>query len=387
MATNTLGNYNETFFAQEALIQLEKTLGMAGRVYRGYNADPQTKGTTISVRRPSSFTATAAPATQADMNTESVDITLNKWYEVKFGLTDKDLSLSSDRVISDHIRPAAVAIANQIDTDLNALYLDIPWYSTLTSTPVVSDIAAVWKVMFDNQVPMTDGKLNFELGGAAQLAFMNALSASGFVPGVQDTTLRNASLGRLYGFDMFANQNTPSHTSGVAADAVGAVDFGSGSTAVYAAGLSSMHIDGITSGATLLKGDTFGLAGHTQRYVLTADVADESSGDATIYFAPPLKEAVDENTVITFHISATGVAKVQNLAFHTNAFALAMAPLSTLGGQLGAKIGIASDPITNLALRSRMYYDGDNSQVIVALDALYGVKTLDCNLAVRADEA
>jgi hypothetical protein len=384
MATNTLGNYNETFFAQEALIQLEKSLGMASRVFRGYNADPQTKGTTISIRRPAYFTATAAPATQMDLPTESVNITLNKWYEVKFGLTDKDLALSSDRIISDHIRPAAVAIADQVDKDLNALYVDIPWYSTLTSTPVIADIANVWKVMFDNKVPMNDGNLNFEIGGTAQVAFMSALSAAAMV--TQDTTLRNGSLGRLYSFDMFANQNVPSHTSGVAADAIGAVDFGSGSTAVYAAGLSAMHIDSITSGATLLKGDSFSLDGHTQRYVLTAN-AVESSGDADIAFAPPLKDAVDENTVITFHISATGVAKVQNLAFHRNAFALAMAPLSTLGGQLGAKIGIASDPITNLALRSRMYYDGDNSQVIVALDALYGVKTLDCNLAVRADAA
>ena len=61
MATNTLGNYNETFFAQEALIQLEKALGMAGRVYRGYDPNPQVKGSTIQIRRPSSFTAQAAP--------------------------------------------------------------------------------------------------------------------------------------------------------------------------------------------------------------------------------------------------------------------------------------------------------------------------------------
>lgn len=383
MATNTLGNYNETFFAQEALIQLEKVMGLAGRVYRDYNTNPSVKGDTIQVRRPATFTAQSAPSTAQDMTTESVAVKVDKWDEVKFYLTDKDLSLTSDRIISDHIRPAAVALADVIDQNGAALYSQVPWYTTLTSTPVLADIGAVRKVMFDNKVPLKDkANLNFMIGGAAELAFLNALAASGMMPGQQDSSLREGSMGRLYGFDTWANQNTPSHTSGVAADATGAVDYGSGSTAVYAAGLSAMHIDAITSGATLLKGDSFSLAGHTQRYVLSADVADESSGDATIYFTPALKAAVDENTVITFYLG--GAAKVQNLAFHRNFACLATAPLSTLGGQLGARIATVNDPITGMSLRSRMFYDGDNSRVVVALDVLYGWKLLDCNLAVRA---
>ena len=34
---NTLGIYDPLFYAQEALIQLEKALGLAGRVHRGYD--------------------------------------------------------------------------------------------------------------------------------------------------------------------------------------------------------------------------------------------------------------------------------------------------------------------------------------------------------------
>jgi len=72
-----------------------------------------------------------------------------------------------------------------------------------------------------------------------------------------------------------------------------------------------------------------------------------------------------------------------NTAFHKNAFALAMAPLSELGGELGARIATITDPVSSLALRSRLYYVGDSSEVHVALDVLYGVKTLDPNLACR----
>jgi len=43
-----------------------------------------------------------------------------------------------------------------------------------------------------------------------------------------------------------------------------------------------------------------------------------------------------------------------------------------------------SDPVTNLSLRSRMWYDGEHSTVKVSLDALWGVKILNPNLGVRS---
>jgi hypothetical protein len=39
--------------------------------------------------------------------------------------------------------------------------------------------------------------------------------------------------------------------------------------------------------------------------------------------------------------------------------------------QLGARSATVSDPITNLALRSRLFYGGNASKVYVALDVLY----------------
>ena len=56
---NTLGNYNPIFYANEALIWLQKALGMASRVHLGYDAERRSvsQGQTISIRRPGSFTA------------------------------------------------------------------------------------------------------------------------------------------------------------------------------------------------------------------------------------------------------------------------------------------------------------------------------------------
>jgi hypothetical protein len=107
---NNLGLYNPIFYAQEAILQLEKALGMAARVYRGYEEERKTfgRGDTISIKKPSTFTASDAPSVAQDVNTDKVDLTLNFWREVKFKLTDRELALSSEQIIADHIRPGCV---------------------------------------------------------------------------------------------------------------------------------------------------------------------------------------------------------------------------------------------------------------------------------------
>ena len=60
-----------------------------------------------------------------------------------------------------------------------------------------------------------------------------------------------------------------------------------------------------------------------------------------------------------------------------------MAPLTEMGNGLGARIATVTDPVSGLSLRSRLFYDGDTSKVFVSIDALWGIKTLDPNLACR----
>lgn len=376
---NSLGNYNETFFAQEALIQLEKQLGMAGRVYRGYDPNPKAHGDTINIRRPSTFTAQAAPSVAQDLATESVSIQLNQWKEVKIKLTDKELSLSADKLIEDHIRPAAVALADDIDQALNALYTQIPWYTQHTNPFVMDDLTAVRKIMQDNKVPMRGGNLSLECSTDVEAFILNKLAASGMQPNQQDAAIRAGTIGSVFGFDAFANQNTPQHTSGVAADAVGAL------TVATAVGGGTITFNAVTAAATFKKGDPITITGDSQQYTCAADTVADGAGLVTAMPIYPLAKKINNiGAVVT--VKLLGAAKNQSLAFHRNAFALAMAPLTELGNELGAKITTVSDPISNLTLRSRMFYVGDASAVYVALDVLYGVVLLDPNLAVRMSQ-
>jgi len=386
--SNSLGYYDPLFYAQEALIQLEKALGMAGRVHRGYDKEPNQLGGVIAIKTPSVFTATdvntSTGGTTQEVQTGQTQITLDKWKEVKFALTDKELSFTGEQIIADHIRPASYALADAIDQSLAGLYVDVPWVKTLTSTVAVSDILGVRQQQFDLAVPLADEmNMHFMIDGKAEADLLANAAFSQYqgagATGVE-TQLRGY-LGRRYGYEFFANQNTPNHTTGTG----GADMAGVASAALI--GAKTMDISGLTSGGTIKKGDTFSIAGHTQHYVVTADITATGGTATGIAFEPGLEAATAGSEVVTVEIGNGAATKRQNLAFHRNAFALAMAPLSDMGSMLGARIATVTDPITGLSLRSRLFYDGDKSTVKVALDALWGVKTLNRNLAVRARHA
>lgn len=373
---NTLSVYDPLFYAQEALMALEKSLGMAGRVHRGYDKSPQSEGSTISIKRPSTFTAQSAPSAAQNLTASEVQITLDQWKEVKFVLTDKELTYTGQQIIADHIRPAAYALADNIDSALNALYAKVPWYVVNSSPLVASDITAVRALMFNNQVPFKDpSMLHMQLSGTQEAEALNLTAFSqwqGAGAAGADTQAMGL-LGQKYGFNIFANQNVPTHTAGVSADATGAL------TADAALGATTIAFDSVTSAGTFKAGDTFLLAGDTQRYTFTANYTASAGAVTSAAIFPALKAAHLTGDVITI----TLVSGEQGLAFHRNAFALAMAPLSDMAKNLGAQVATATDPITGLTLRSRVYYVGNDSAVHVALDVLYGVKCLDPNLACR----
>jgi len=203
-----------------------------------------------------------APATAEDLTTETVTITLNQWREVKFKLSDKELAFTQQRIIDDHIRPAAFSLANDIDTKLAALYKDIPWLFDQSGTWAVTDLTSARKVLFDNAVPLQDiGNIHLMVDGAAE-ADLLALSAFSQQQGAGDTgvsTQLRGTLGTKFGMEVFANQNTPTHTKGTAS--VTAV-LTNGTPAL---GATTVSLDAVSLTGTVVPGDSFVIAGNTQR--------------------------------------------------------------------------------------------------------------------------
>ena len=370
---NELSVYDPLFYATEAIMWLKKNLGMANRVHRGYDKATQQKGSVISISRPSTFTALAAPQSAQAVNAGEVQITLDQWFEVKFALTDKELTYTTEKIITDHIAPAAYAIADKIDTQLAALYKDIPWSNTNGSPLVVADLTANRRILNTNQAP-TDFR-HMMLSPTQEEEALNLTAFSQWqgagAEGV-DTQMRGF-LGTKYGYEVFMNQNVQTHTTGISADATGAL------TTAGTAGDTAISFDSVTSGGTFKKGDSFVIAGNTQRYVFTADFTATGGAKTDAPIFPALVQDYDNLSVVTI----TLLSGEQGIGFHRNAFALAMAPLSEAGDGRGAEIATVTDPVTGLSLRARRFYVGDTSTNYISIDALWGVKTLDANLACR----
>lgn len=382
--SNSLGNYDPIFYAQEALIQLHKNLGLAARVHRGYEPTPQQRGSTINITRPTVFQATtvnpSTGGTTQDLDPENVQLVLDTWKEVKFALTDKELSFTKDKIIEDHIGPAAYALADAIDQSIAAQIKAFPWYKAISaSAPAVGDITAAKAVLADLKVPMVGGNIHFMIDSTleAQLTALSAFATqSGSGQAGIDTQLRGY-LGTRYGMEFFMNQNVPAVTSGTAADTAGAMN------ANTDAGATSIVCKSFTESQTIKAGDILAITGDAQQYVVTTDVTVGET-TTTIAIFPALKQDVLADAVVTLkQPSTSGGTKNQNFLFHRNSIALGMATLSEIGNNIGARIATVADPVTGLTLRSRIWYDGEYSKVKVSLDALWGVKVLDPNMGVR----
>ena len=377
---NTLGYYNPVFYAQEALIQLEMALGMASRVHRGYEAERRGygRGEYVNIRRPSTFTAEDAPDDGGqNLTAESVQVQLAYWREAKFVLTDKELAFTGNQIISEHIRPAAYALATDIDDKLCDLYLHVPWYVDFSTVATAALCLEARQRLVLNNAPMNDDNIPMMVDPyhEADLLALDVFAGANEGGSSGEQALQSGHIGKRWGMEFFTNQNVPTLTASTLADVAGEVD------GAHAAGVTEMTIDALTDAETVVIGDIFTIAGDTQSYVVRS--ADTVSGnEITVTTAPALKVACTGGEVVTFAVAAN-VAGTQGMAFHKNAFALVTAPLPEMGNELGAKVATVTDPLTGLSLRSRIYYIGNSSAVHVALDVLYGVQILDHNLAVR----
>lgn len=394
---NTLMFYNPTFYAQESLMVLEKALGMASRVYRGYEPSPQQKGNTININKPGTFTVADAPGSVAqDITPTGISIVLDQWKEVKFQLTDKELTFTKEKIISDHIGPAAYAIADHMDQSLAQLYKDVytfggvpgtaPGASTSGANAGLRAITGARKIMQDGNIP-DDGRRHWMIDSSAEEEFLN-LSVFNSNPAntaIGTEIISKGHLRTIMGLEIFASQNTPYHNKGTLAATASialqaAVAKGATITDLrFTGGVGQCILKDSAAGVmtgTLVHGDVFTVAGDSQTYVVCDDTV-AAGNQVLVKFYPAPQAAWDVGAVVTFKPSHNN-----HILFHQNAFALGCAPLSEIGTALG-NVKVSSITKGNLSLRARLWYDADYSTVRVALDILYGLKTLQPELAAR----
>ncbi len=365
--------YNPYFYASEGLKALYKRLGLAFYVKRDVAAGKGSgTGDTIQLRRVRTRSTAAMPiatASFADVTPDYTNLVINQWRGDGFKLTDKEKTTTPAKFVEENIVPVANAIADRIDQDLASLALEVPWIVAADGTDPYKDFPAVRKMLFDNRAPlinpseyayMTDGVLQNRY--ESNPTFIQANTAG-------DAQLqREGQLGVKFGFRVFPNQNAPTFTTGTPALTT--------PVTTAAAGDTSITITGTSGSGTLKRGAVLTIAGDTQKYAVTADAAIGSTS-VTVSISPALATSPSGAAVTFSSTSATSIG----LAFHRDAFALVMQPLEDAGpGIISATM---VEETTGLTLRSRVWGDGGLGATIWALDALWGYKTLNPNLAVR----
>lgn len=369
--------YDPYFYANEALRQLNKVLGMARLVYRGFDRTPQDRGSIIKLRRPDKYTAQAMPialVSAEDTEPEYIQVDLDQWYGTMMKITDLELTYTRDRFVNEHIGPLAIGVADKIDQSVIGLQNFVGWYHVRNATSPFEDFPDVRKIMFENQNPGSPRRYGVG-AGLQNLYEKDSIFVQANTSADAGQLQRSGLLTQKFGFDIFANQNFTGHTAGTIADTAGSA------TGVQAKGSTTLVVGDLTNAETVKAGASLTIAGFTQRYAITSD-ATVAAGSATFSISPALQAATAGAEVVTIRdVSATE----RGVAFHPEAFALAMVPLSSMGNGAGARIGTAVDPIVGLALRSTVFYDPGTAANYARIDALWGRRCLDPNLAVNVE--
>lgn len=306
--------------------------------------------------------------TAQDIKPQLVDVKLDQWKEIPFVLSDKEMAeVDVNRVVLPPVMARAVAaMADAVHTYISSKLYRAAWANEAAeSSAAVADIIALRKAMNTNNVPKdSDRHLVVSADIGAQLLLLAAFHEADKVG--ETTAMREGSLGRKFGFNMFEMNSLPSHTEG---------DFaGTGDATAAFLGFSGGYTDiGVTrTSGTMKPGDAITFAGHAQVYSVLGKVVNgalvesDLTTTGTIRVMPTLKVTLAGTEAIT-HANATHA--LGGIAFHRNAMAFATRPLQTTTTP-GAIVSQTTDPISGLSLRLTVTYIGH--QLRWTLDMLYG---------------
>jgi hypothetical protein len=390
-----------SIIAKETLMQVENNLVMGKLVHREYKDEFVKVGSTVNVRKPVRFVASdGATRVNQDVQEANTPFTIDKRKHVSWKFSTHDLTMTIEEYSERYIRPAAIALANQIDADLCALYRGIFHYvGTAGTTPATYAQIGAPSVRLDNAaVPAEDRRLVLNPEGAFNVSDM---LKSLYNPELVKGAIRGRSMGPIANMDTYMDQNIRRHTVGtwgttpLVNGASQSVTYANASHA-YGSTSQTLNIDGLTvTTGTCLSGDRFTIAGvfavnpvskealaTLQEFVVQADATANGSGQAAITISPAIitsgpfqtvSAAPADNAAIT-RVSSNYVA---NLAFHKNAFGLVTCPLELPDGAAFK----ARETHNGYSVRVVKDYDIDTDEDIIRIDTLYGVKTLYPELA------
>lgn len=433
-------------WAQEALMVLEANMVAANLVYRDYSNQIAQFGDTVNARRPGTFNAKRKvdgdTVTVQAATATNVPVVLNQHLHTSFMIKDGEESKGFQNLVREFLTPAVLSIAQSMDQIvLTQCYQFLPYSAgKLGTTPTVQTVIDTGTVMNNNKAPMSGRNLILTPNTQGYLMGIDAFHEADKV-GDAGTAMREASLGRKFGFNTFMCQNAPSingsatyntvTTSTIAADAAagatgitmtGGHGYVAGSWMTIAGDMTPQRITNVSTNAlTIEPGLKYAVSSGaaTRNWTMGAiDQASSPTGYAINWskdmvlktFAsgkgPKSGQLVSigatagvayygaigtSNTHVLMTLDrplaaaaadsavvGVGPSGEYNFAFHENAIALVTRPLSMPMAGTGALAYVAS--YNGLSIRVVITYDGEMQGHLVTVDTLCGIKVLDQTL-------
>lgn len=298
---NSLDAFVPEVWAQESLMVLEANMVAANLVHRNFENLIAKQGDVVNTRQPGRFTAKKKIDTESvtvqDATAVNVPVTLDQHLHTTFIIRDGEESKGFKVLRDEYLVPALWSIAQSVDQIvLGELYQFVAVGNVagrLGTTNTKSDLIDLREDLNNRKAPV--GPRHLIITPNQEGAFLNI---SDFTTadkiGDEGTVMREGSLGRRFGFNIFMAQNAPSVASTDEVTALTAlIDNGAG----YAAGTTVMTVDGEVGGTAFLAGQWITIAGDDTPQCIVSSVGGTTPTSITVI--PGIKKAVGDNAAIT----------------------------------------------------------------------------------------
>jgi hypothetical protein len=356
--TNVLTNLAADIYKAADIVG-RSAVGLIPAVTINAGSEAAAQGDTVRAhftRAPVVNTSATPSMTIPEGDSQTVDnktMTISQIASVRIPWTGEDIKHVNngsgyETIYGDQIAQAMNGIVNAIESYLaTTIYRGASRaFGTAGTTPFASNfdpIAEVRQILFDNGMPVNDGRLSLVLNSLAgtnlrQLAQLQKVNESG-----DSTMLRRGTLLDLQGFMLKESAQIVTHTAGT-----GTGTLVNGARAI---GETTVNYDTMTPGASGIRaGDIVTFAADTvNRYVVNTG-ATTAAGNILIG-GPGLRVAIPDNNAIS--IGATYTA---NLALHQSAVELVMRPLAKpIGGDAAVDMMTVQDPVSGLVFQLSVY--------------------------------
>ncbi len=396
---NTL--VTSSIVAKESLAVLKNMLSFSANVNRDWEdeftsnkARGYAPGTTINIKKPPRYTYRAGRVAVPQSTVETtVPVTLSQGgCDINFTGAERTLSLTK---LEAKIRAAMAPVATEIDRQgcqlahYSTFNLINPAGALPTTQALAVGIMTDANTRLDEMAaPVKDGNRSFimnpKLNGAMVQGYAGLFNQADKVSGQYRTGYMQDSFGLHPGMDQCIDTHTNGTSTGATAVTVG----GSGSAIAVTAITGTITRGTIINlpGVFAVNPQTRTSTGTLMDFVVTADVAN---GGTTINVSPALtisgafQNVSNATTAGNWTLrGAASTAYNTNVAFHKDAFTLAMVPMFEPPSGTGAKSYTQSSD--GFTIKVTEGYDIVNDNYLMRLDVLFGWAATYPELSVKA---